>query len=259
MLDVHPPHSPTHTWKDFFIHIATIVIGLLIAVGLEQTVEYLHHRNQIAETREALRIEREQNRLHFALSNKEFHRQLAATQDNLTAMVYLQQHPGTPTANLPQPVVWHLFSQSFNVSAWQTAQQSAVTTLMPTDEVRRDADFYHYIDRVIAAERSVSDAVTAARRYTFQDSDVAHLSPAQVAEQLDLTRTVLMRIYIEGQVMRNLGLDHPDFQPTPTTSELLAMMHEPKPDGLQQQIEQYLKEQRQADELIAASPSSAIR
>jgi 7,8-dihydropterin-6-yl-methyl-4-(beta-D-ribofuranosyl)aminobenzene 5'-phosphate synthase len=24
MLDVHPPHTPTHTWKDFSIHIATI-------------------------------------------------------------------------------------------------------------------------------------------------------------------------------------------------------------------------------------------
>ena len=46
MLDVHPPHSATHTWKDFFIHIATIVIGLLIAVGLEQGVEYMHHRHQ---------------------------------------------------------------------------------------------------------------------------------------------------------------------------------------------------------------------
>ena len=37
MLDVHPPHEVTHTWKDFFIHIATIVVGLLIAIGLEQS------------------------------------------------------------------------------------------------------------------------------------------------------------------------------------------------------------------------------
>jgi hypothetical protein len=51
MLDVHPPHGPTHTWKDFFIHIATIVVGLLIAVGLEQTVESIHHRHQLAELR----------------------------------------------------------------------------------------------------------------------------------------------------------------------------------------------------------------
>ena len=46
MLDVHPPHHPTHGWRDFFIHIATITVGLLIAVGLEQTVETLHQRHQ---------------------------------------------------------------------------------------------------------------------------------------------------------------------------------------------------------------------
>jgi hypothetical protein len=45
MLDVHPPEHTPHTWRDFFIHIATIVIGLLIAIGLEQTVEYIHHRH----------------------------------------------------------------------------------------------------------------------------------------------------------------------------------------------------------------------
>lgn len=35
MLDVHPPHSPTQTYKDFFIHLATIVVGLLIGIGIE--------------------------------------------------------------------------------------------------------------------------------------------------------------------------------------------------------------------------------
>jgi len=54
MLDVHPPHHPTHTWKDFFIHLATIVVGLLIAVGLEQTVEYLHHRHLVREFEEQM-------------------------------------------------------------------------------------------------------------------------------------------------------------------------------------------------------------
>ena len=30
MLDVHAPHEAAHTWKDFFIHIATIWVCLLI-------------------------------------------------------------------------------------------------------------------------------------------------------------------------------------------------------------------------------------
>jgi hypothetical protein len=40
MLEAHAPQEALHTWKGFFIHIATIVIGLFIAVGLEQTVEF---------------------------------------------------------------------------------------------------------------------------------------------------------------------------------------------------------------------------
>ena len=39
-------HQQPNTWRDFFIHIATICVGLLIALGLEQTVEALHHHHQ---------------------------------------------------------------------------------------------------------------------------------------------------------------------------------------------------------------------
>jgi hypothetical protein len=52
MLDVHPPHHAASTWRDFFIHIATIVIGLCIAVGIEQTVEFFHHHHLVRKARE---------------------------------------------------------------------------------------------------------------------------------------------------------------------------------------------------------------
>ena len=55
MLDIHAPHEALHTWKDFFIHIATIVIGLFIAVGLEQTVELVHHRDVREQLEEQMR------------------------------------------------------------------------------------------------------------------------------------------------------------------------------------------------------------
>jgi hypothetical protein len=35
MLDFRPPHAPTHTWQDFFMHIAIIVVGLLIDADLD--------------------------------------------------------------------------------------------------------------------------------------------------------------------------------------------------------------------------------
>jgi hypothetical protein len=54
MLDVHPAHHAANSWRDFFVHIATIVLGLIIAVGLEQTVEYFHHRHQLHDVRQGI-------------------------------------------------------------------------------------------------------------------------------------------------------------------------------------------------------------
>jgi len=62
MLDVHAPHETLHRWKDFLTYIAAIVVGLLIAFGLEQTVEYFHHRHQREQLAEALQREGEANR-----------------------------------------------------------------------------------------------------------------------------------------------------------------------------------------------------
>ena len=57
MLDIHPAHHAANSWKEFFVHIATIVIGLLVAVGLEQTVEYFHHRHLASEARASIQRE----------------------------------------------------------------------------------------------------------------------------------------------------------------------------------------------------------
>jgi hypothetical protein len=61
VLDVHPPHEPIHTWREFLLHIATITIGLLIALGLEGLVEWQHHRHLVHEAERSLRAEIQSN------------------------------------------------------------------------------------------------------------------------------------------------------------------------------------------------------
>ena len=61
MLDVHPPHEAAHTWKDFFIHISTICIGLLIAIALEQAVEAAHRASERRELLQDIQAECETN------------------------------------------------------------------------------------------------------------------------------------------------------------------------------------------------------
>jgi hypothetical protein len=90
MLDVHPAHHAASSWKEFFVHIATMVLGLLIAVGLEQGMEYIHHRRQVAEVREALLQERRSNIARFAAETLEFKRAMPLFQDDLAVFVYLK-------------------------------------------------------------------------------------------------------------------------------------------------------------------------
>ena len=56
MLEVHPPSEPVHGWRDFFIHLATITIGLLIALSLEGCVEFWHHRSLVHEAEAVCRL-----------------------------------------------------------------------------------------------------------------------------------------------------------------------------------------------------------
>ncbi len=49
-MEIHKPHA-AKTWKEFFIELGTIVIGILIAIALEQTVDYFRHVNQLRTVR----------------------------------------------------------------------------------------------------------------------------------------------------------------------------------------------------------------
>ena len=226
MLDVHPPHHAATTWRDFFIHIATIVLGLIIAVGLEQTVEYFHHRHQVAETREALRKELEQNQKTMASSVAEFQRLTTVVQANLAVFHYLELHPHAPQSSLPAKVNWHSNGGPFSESVWTTAQQSAILGLMPPEEVRDQTRLYRILQTCSNSFAAYRVANTDARAYTVDAASVSDLSPAQIQEQIRLTRIVLNRLYRFGADLRNLAVLYPQFAPGPSLEELANIVHE---------------------------------
>jgi hypothetical protein len=54
-------HTARH-WKDFFVQIAAIAIGLLLALGLDRIGGYFHERRQLAQARRGPNMEIQQNR-----------------------------------------------------------------------------------------------------------------------------------------------------------------------------------------------------
>jgi hypothetical protein len=60
-MEIEVPLHPIMTWKQFFIHMGTIVLGILIALSLEQTIEWTHHRHQRHQLIEDMHEEAEEN------------------------------------------------------------------------------------------------------------------------------------------------------------------------------------------------------
>ena len=46
---IEPPHGPVETWRDFFVYLVIITLGLLIALSLEGIVGYVHERHLVHE------------------------------------------------------------------------------------------------------------------------------------------------------------------------------------------------------------------
>jgi len=137
MLDVHPPHHAPNTWRDFFIHIATITVGLLIAIGLEQTVEALHHRHQRHQLEEQLHAEAEHN-LDLARGNITRLKAMRAWVDS--AIIALNAAPVTngqikrsvlPAQNSFQGSIW-----TPSRTAWAVAKASGTVALLPENEAQ---------------------------------------------------------------------------------------------------------------------------
>jgi hypothetical protein len=142
MLDVHVPQKSEHTWTDFAIHIATIAVGLLLGLGLEQGAEFIHHRHEAHHARELLADEM---RLNLRLVQEQ-RSVLAMHEDYLFADLLvidrMRKHAIAPTDRM---VLFHPYATLAN-SAWETAKQSQLLALLPYDEVQRDAYIYQIQD-----------------------------------------------------------------------------------------------------------------
>jgi hypothetical protein len=192
MLDVHPAHHAASGWREFFIHIATIALGLLIAVSLEQTVEYIHHRHEVAQTREALRKERTANAARFAVETLENNRVIPIFQEDLAVFAYLRGHPGALPNTWPGQLGGQVITVTYADSAWRTAQQSNVVAFMPPAEIQQTDRIYRYQQILNDLEAAKFDAMNELRKTFAAEQDPSHLTPAQLDTAIDRTVNLLI-------------------------------------------------------------------
>lgn len=197
MLDVHPPHTPTHTWRDFFIHIATIVCGLLIAIGLEQTVEFFHHRHLIAEARETLHEEMTGNQKLIRHNLEALKQDDERLRHNIAILQQQKDHPSPTPEKLNAQWEWYgTFS-----TAWSTARDTGALALMPYSEVQRYSLVYLQQDIVEQSATSYIRVHNQAFAPSLKNPDLGKLSPADLDKLIDGTTVAIT----EEKLLHNLA------------------------------------------------------
>jgi hypothetical protein len=159
MLDVHPPHEPLYRWRDFFIHLATITIGLLIALSLEGFVEWQHHRHLVHEAEASLQREIRSNAHTLQGALDDLHKQ----QDNLTQdIAVLKKIIANPkVVNRDEMSIGFHVSGFENVS-WKTAQSTGALSYMPYERAQEYSSIYSQQELVSDTEKQAArDAIVS--------------------------------------------------------------------------------------------------
>jgi hypothetical protein len=210
LVDVHSPHQPLHTWKDFWIHLATISIGLLIALGLEASVEGIHHLHQRHQLEDDLHAEAVKN---IAAMKGDF-RYIDAWMAYLTA---LRKDVDTMHASGGKTKIpFRLFANPNggvaltrpSSSSWTTAKESALVDLLPREEAKFYDRVYFELQLYDGAYTNRNEIINEVNYFEarFAPVTLAPISPdlsLMSMEQLDQFSALLAKNLVVNRYLRN--------------------------------------------------------
>jgi hypothetical protein len=205
MLDVHAPHEAVHGWRDFFTHIATITIGLLIALALEAGIEALHHRHIVREARENIREEVQENQQLLSSDLRSLNANSNSLRADIAALTQLKEHPKqSPASKLNFPWGW----DSPSAAAWDTARNTGALTLMSYEDA-------HAFSLTYAQQSYVNEQATLYINHHHEaviplevNPDVSALSPAQLDEMIHGCATTLSDIQYLEELINGLNTNY---------------------------------------------------
>src|ERR1700722_7549728 len=213
MLDIPPAHHAASTWRDFFIHITTIVLGLLIAIGLEQAVEALHRQHERSQIRESLHSELLEiendtvtSRVTLATRNQWAKARIA----RVRAAVW--QHQPLPP---PDPTPGATILVRPDDPLWRSAKTSGLAPLLTEQEVAAYSEIESLAAKIdVSYDRMV---VAHSSHLAFEHEfpslngspDLSHASAQDLRHYLNLLTEEQLAIYYIGLMVAEMqGAEH---------------------------------------------------
>ncbi len=141
MIDVHSPHKTIGNKGEFFLHLFTITIGLLIAVGIEGCVGRYEHHRLAEEARRTMTGEIQKNTASVKDALADIDQEQKRSAANLAGFQKVQLNPhDTSNDNLNIDIGYSVVGLAD--TAWKTAQATGALSYMPYKESERFSNIY---------------------------------------------------------------------------------------------------------------------
>ena len=179
-MDVHPAHHAPLTWREFFLQLVTITVGLFIALTLQAGVESLNHRHLVRDARENLRREIQINREHYAENVQTIEknrRQLAHDIDQLRDL------RGGKTIE-KNALLWGWDWNGFIDASWKTARETGAVSYMSFDLINAYAELYLQQDYVNTQALAIFNDEPKSAAFLEIAKDPSALSPGDIQSML---------------------------------------------------------------------------
>lgn len=204
MIDVHEPEHRINGVRDFFLHLFTITVGLLIALGLENAAEAWHHHRQRDEAEQTIQQELVYNKKHLIETNFVLKREM----DNLNAaMVYLQARSAGKPASPGSISLGYTIPHLQNAS-WRTANATGVVQYMPYEYVQRLAEAYDEQELLVKLQMDTLQNYIRLNSYITSGKDPSSLSSEEVRSATVDVRSTMVQLEAMSDVRRGLIEDY---------------------------------------------------
>jgi hypothetical protein len=159
MFDVHPPHSPIHSWRDILLQLLVVTLGLLIALALEGCVEWLHHRHLVHQAESSLYTEIKANAGNVQTAIDGLHKQQSALRADVAVLNAIIAHPES-SQHASLDVSFSI--KTFEDVSWKTAQSTGAVGYMPYDMAQKYSEMYGQQGDLKALEQQAARDTTLA-------------------------------------------------------------------------------------------------
>jgi hypothetical protein len=183
-IDVDLPEPPIWSFRGFAVHVLTVTVGFLIALGLNSLVSLYEQHRTASQARSYFRLEIAENRPRIANDLRENQKEQKAFS---AIIAFLKQRKAGGHPQPPGQINLKTTSVALSHAAWDTGLASQALTYMPFEQTAVLAQLYAVQNEFAEVER---DALrTSYDMAAFSDPD------AFTGAELPRTLNTLQRSY----------------------------------------------------------------